>query len=448
VLMLPKEALPDLDVAQLEAAVNQGMAPPAKVAKNSETDAPQEFKLAGGGRLIVKADHSLPLVAVRAAFLGGLLYEDDHNNGLNNLMAEVWDRGTTRLSADELAQAVEDMAASITSFSGRNSFGLEGQFLSQYLEPGLDLLLEVLTKPAFDPQEVEKARPNILANIKRQQDQLTSRTFRLFSKTLFQGHPYSRDMLGTPETVGKITAEDIRAYYQKWAVPGNLVITVVGDVDPERIKNRLNELLAGWSGQPSPPPVLAPLAPWKGLRLEVDRVDKAQAHLVLGFPAPGLSSDDRYAMEVLDAILSGMGGRLFTELRDKQSLGYSVSSFYMPGVDLGSFGFYIGFDPSKLAQARAGFDKIIEDLRTRPVTDQELADAKEYLLGQYEIGLQTYDAQATELTFNVLYGLGLDYGRRYEDGLTRVTAGEVQEAARKYLNPEQAAEVLVGAVEQ
>ena len=221
---------------------------------------------------------------------------------------------------------------------------------------------------------------------------------------------------------------------------------MVGDVDPARIRDRLNELLVGWSGQPSTPPVLAPPATWQGLRESVDRVDKAQSHLVLGYLAPGLGSDDRCALEVLDAILSGMGGRLFVELRDKQSLAYSVTSFYNPGLGTGSFGFYIGFDPSKLAQVKAGFNKIIEDIRNHPVSDQELADAKEYLLGQYEIGLQTYEAQATELTFNVLYGLGLDFGRRYEEGLSRVTVQDVQRVARQYLNPDQAAEVIVGAV--
>jgi zinc protease len=448
VLMLPKEARPDLGVAQIKAAATEGAAGPDQAATASATTAPQEFKLAGGGRLIVKADHSLPLVAVRAAFLGGLLYEDEGTNGLNNLMAEVWDRGTTRLSADELARAVEDMAATISSFSGRNSFGVEGQFLSQYLDPGLDLLAEVMTKPAFDPREVEKARPTILAALQRQQDQLPSRTFRLFTETLFAGHPYSRDILGRPETIQKITAADLKTYYDKWAVPGNLVITVVGDVEPERIKNRLNELLAGWSGQSAVPPVPSAPETWQGLRRKVDRVDKSQAHLVLGFLAPGLASPDRYALEVLDAVLSGMGGRLFLELRDKQSLAYSVSSFYNPGLATGSFGFYIGFDPAKLDQARAGFNQIIEDVRNHPVTDLELANAKEYLLGQYEIGLQTYEAQAAELTFNVLYELGLDYGWRYEEGLSKVTAEQVQQAARKYLNPDQAAEVLVGAVEQ
>ena len=225
VLMLPKKALPDLNGGADQGGRDPGSRsgcrtcprlPQPRWPRNSSW--PEE----GGSlsRLIIPC----PWWPYEPLSWAGVLYENDQDSGLNNLLAEVWDRGTTRLSADELAKAVEDMAASITSFSGRNSFGLEGQFLSQYLDPGLDLLCEVLTTPSFDVKEVEKARPNILAAIKRQQDQLPSRTFRLFAKTLFKGHPYSRDILGRPDTVRKLTADELKAFYHKWAVPQNLVI--------------------------------------------------------------------------------------------------------------------------------------------------------------------------------------------------------------------------------
>ena len=131
-------------------------------------------------------------VSVRAAFLAGLRFETPADNGISNFAAEVWDRSTASLSAEELARAVENMAAGIGSFSGRNSFGLEAEFMSRHLDRGLELFTDVLLHPAFDPAEVEKVRPNILAAIRQGREQMPARTFRLFAQTMYQGHPYSR----------------------------------------------------------------------------------------------------------------------------------------------------------------------------------------------------------------------------------------------------------------
>ena len=441
VVQLPEKALPDLTDAQIRQAVEQG-------AQAVLQDKVVKYKLSNGATLLVKADPSLPLVAVRAAFLGGVRFEDKKTNGLNNLMAEIWDRGTKQKSSEELAEAVENIAGEVSSFSGRNSFGVTAEFLSRYLDQGLALFAEVLTQPNFTPEEVEKARPNILSAIKRKQDQMTARVFRLFNATIYQGHPYSMDELGVPETVAALTAKDVQDYYDTWARPENAVISVVGDVDPELIKARLEELLKGWDGKaPSFTPPQAP-TPWQGLKTAQDDVDRAQAHLVLGFPAPGLDQPDRYALEVLDSVLSGMGGRLFIKLRDRQSLAYSLSSFYSPGLDVGSFGFYIAFEPSKYDQVKTGLEEIINELKTKPVTDQELTGAKEYILGGYEIGLQKYSSQAANYAFNELYGLGYEYQDRFVAGINAVTAEQVMQAAKKYLNMDQGVEVLVGPIEK
>jgi zinc protease len=173
-------------------------------------------------------------------------------------------------------------------------------------------------------------------------------------------------------------------------------------------------------------------------------MDRAQTHLVLGWPAPDMKSPDRYALEVLDRVLSGQGGRLFVKLRDEQSLAYSLSSFYSAGLDVGAFGLYIGFDPAKLEQVEKGFQEIVADLKAKPVSAEELQGAKENILGSYEIGLQSYDAQASEATFNVLYGLGLDYRDRYLAGIQAVTAEDVRKAAEKYLDMDRAVKVTVG----
>lgn len=448
-VLIPENGPPVADEAAVLAAVARGAAADEPtVAATEPAPTVRTYPLTNGGTLLVKADHSLPLVSVRAAFLGGLRFETAETNGVNNFLAQVWDRGTTRLSADELDQAVEDIAGSLNAFSGRNSFGLEAEFLSQYLDQGLRLFAEVLTSPALEEKEVGKARPNILAAIEQQDDQLTSRAFRLFARTLYGDHPYGREVLGDPESVARISAGDLRAYYDQWARPSNMVLAVVGNVDPEDVYPAIERLLKDWSPPPvRPPDVQAPQMPQEP-REAREVLNRSQEHLIEGFLTPGLESPDRYALEVLDNVLSGMGGRLFIELRDKQSLAYTVTSFYYPGLNTGSFGLYIGFDPAKADSVRSGFQDILAGVTSRSVSVEELARAKEYLLGSYEVGLQTFSAQASDLAFNELYGLGYDYGRRYIDGINNVTAEDVLRAARTYLDPARAVTVMVGPISQ
>jgi len=413
-----------------------------------EADEPEvkKYTLSNGATILVKADHSLPLVAIRAAFLGGVRFETAENSGLNNFLAEVWDKGTHRLSARELAEAVEDMAGRISSFSGRNSFGLEAEFLSQFLEPGLELLTDVLLNPAFNDNEVEMARADILAAIKRQEEDLIRRAFNLFSKNLYGRHPYAMKTLGTPESIQKISAEMLKAYYRKWAVPENMVMAVVGDVDPGQIKDRLEKTLGSWRGNKFSAPAIDPPVALKAPQAESDQIERAQAHLVLGFLAAGLNSQDRYALEVLDRVLSGQGGRLFVDLRDKQSLAYTVSSVYRPGLDTGAFGFYIAFDPDKYDQVKLGLTRAVQDISKNPVSAEELDRAKKNILGYYEIGLQRNTSQAADLAFNELYGLGYNYHYKYIQGISDVTADMVLNAARRYLDLGRSAAVTVGPV--
>jgi len=420
-------------------------APSAK----ASTDRPEviRYTLENGADLLVKPDPSLPLVSIRVAFLGGLRFETPENNGINHFLSLVWDKGTTRLSAKALAEAVEDMAGQISSFSGRNSFGLEAEFLSQHLDAGLELLADVLLNPAFRADEVAMARADILSSIKREQEDLIRRAVNLLSRNLYGRNPYALNILGTPESINNITAETLKAYYHKWAVPENMVMAVVGDIDPVRVKARLEELIGRRRTPGFSLPDIKPPLPLEAPVSDHEKLERAQVHLILGFLAPGLNSPDRYSLEVLERVLSGQGGRLFVELRDKQSLAYSVSSIYRPALDAGIFGLYIAFDPAKYEQVKQGLLASVRNLTAESITAEELDRAKKNLLGNFEIGLQRNSSQAADLALNELYGLGHDYRYQYVQGITGVSSADLLKAARLYLDLNRAVAVTVGPVE-
>ena len=447
VMVMPEGRLPELDLNATAAAPvpekeqEQKQEPPIPVT-GVETSYAEDLvhpirkvSLANGLTLLIESAPEVPTVSIRLVCLGGLRYETPETNGIFNFLASTWNKGTTFRNAQTIASIIEGLGGRIKGFSGQNTFGLEARFLSQNLDQGLDLFGEIMLRPTFPEDEVEKQRTLILARIRQQDDYLPGVTIREFRRLLFSPHPYGMNPLGTPETVRTIHSADLKAAYRKFTAPERSVIAIVGDVDPGEITSRIESMLGTWRASeqivlPSPP---AP-APLESPRSITLKRESQQTHIVLGFPGTTMSSPDRYALDVLGAILSGQGGRLFRNLRDKESLAYSVTSIESPGLDFGSFSFYIGCAPPKKNKAQKALWREIYRIIGDPVSEDELDRARNWLAGRHEIGLQTHGAKALDMALNELYGLGYDYSSKYVKEIKQVTRAQVLDAARKYLN--------------
>jgi zinc protease len=285
--------------------------------------------------------------------------------------------------------------------------------------------------------EVEKKRKEVLGRLKLQQDESTQMVFLLFLKTHYGDHPYSRNALGSAESVRAITPAMVRAYYERYLDPRNLVITLSGDLTVEEALKAVGDAFG--SLQPRAdyaPPKAFPVPPPNGIRKGEEKREKEQAHFVIGYPGARFTDPDRYILEVLGAALAGQGGRLFTNLRDKKSLAYSVTSFSSEQVDPGFFAFYMGTSADKADGAIADTLKEIEEVRAKGVTQEELDRAKKWMVGTYEIGLQSNGAHGDRMLFNELYGVGYEETYRVPERLEAVTLDEVNAMARKILSTE------------
>ncbi|MBM4323046.1 MAG: insulinase family protein, partial [Deltaproteobacteria bacterium] len=390
--------------------------------------------LSNGMRLIVKENRTNPIVSIQVSMLAGVRYEEEALNGINQFMAVMITKGTEKQSSLQIAKKVERMAGSLSGFSGYNSFGLSFTFLSQHFEEALSLLSEVLRQPSFDSDEMEKRRRPILASIKRQEDDLDRTVFRLFRKALYEKHPYRMDTIGTLDSVQRITQKDLKEYYKRIAVPENMVFSVVGDVDINQVIQAVhNEFGKLSKGNFIHPGVVQEPALQKMKKSEVFK-EKEQAHFVLGFLGPTIRSADRYAVEVLDAALSGMGGRLFYELRDKESLAYSLAFIANVNLDPGYICVYMGTHPDKLDKAIESVLRELKKVKDEGLTLDEVERAKRYLIGNFEIGLQTNSAQASRMSADELYDLGFDYYGKYPDKIKSVSVEDVRRIAKQYLN--------------
>ena len=402
-----------------------------------------KVRLSNGATLLVKENRAVPLVSFRAVFLGGLLSEDENDNGISNFLAQMLNKGTESMSAAEIAEEVESLAGSVSGFSGRDSFGLTGETVSWNFLPVFEIFSDILLHPAFPEEYVEKTRQDVLAAIKNQEDSLAHLAFRLLWKTLYPCHPYGMDVLGTLESVKGITREGLAAYYRKQAVSQNLVLAIVGDIDRFEAKEVAEGFLMGLRDEPflrSIEPCDAP--PGREAIQEVS-AEKQQAHILVGARGARHSDPDKYSLDVLDAVLSGQGGRLFTRLRDEQSLAYSVTALNREAVQPGMFAVYMATSPDKRKVAIDGMIEQVQRIREEKIPDEEIERAKNYLIGTYEVGIQTNSAQASAMAFNERYGLGYAEYLEYPQRIKEVTAKEVRKAAEKYLCPDCLVEVEI-----
>jgi len=393
--------------------------------------------LPNGLRVIVKRDPSVPVVAMRAVWVGGLRVESAQDNGINHLLASLITRGCGDRTADEISAAVDDMAGVLSGFSGRNSFGIRGEWLSEDWDAGFALMADCLLDPRFPHVEYLRERRRVLEELSVRESNPGHAAFRLFAETLYRKHAYRRDVLGTSKSITKITRKQVAEYYERSYPMSEMVLSVVGDVDPERVLRRVHET---FGDVPKRKPRVRKIvqedffAGPKGPREVYRYLDRQQAHLVIGFPGTTLDDPDRYALEVLTAILSGQGGRLFLELRDRQGLAYRVGAFAVEGIDPGYLAVYIACSPDKLGAAHAGIQEELRKVVEQEVPADEVERAIRYLVGTHAISLQRRSSVASAIAFHEVYGLGFDEYSRYAAAVEAVTPADVQRVAAEVID--------------
>jgi zinc protease len=407
----------------------------APVAKEEKKAAVVKEVLPNGIRVIVRENRSVPVVAVEAGFLAGVRAEPADKGGVSHLAAGMLTKGTKHRSAREISEAVENMGAELNGYSGRNSFGLQGKFLRRDFTEGFRLFAESLREPAFPPEELEKRRREALGALKAQKDQLAQATFLLFLSAHYGDHPYGRNPLGTENSVRAMTPADLQSYYERWSDPRNMVIAVSGDIGVDEALAAVRKAFGDFPQRSGYRPLGAlPVPAHEAVRRVEEQREKQQAHFVIGYPGARFTDPDRYALDVLGSALAGMGGRLFVNLRDRKSLAYSVTSFSSEQVDPGFFAFYMGTSADKLDGAIVDTLKEIAEVKKDGVTREEFERSKKWMIGTYEIGLQSNASYADKMVYNELYGVGYEETFSAPEKIAEVSFDDVNRLAASVLD--------------
>lgn len=384
--------------------------------------------LPSGATLLFRPDHATPVISAKAAFLGGIRVENDRQGGVTELLSRVWTTGTATLNEAEISDKIENMAGGLSAFGGRNSIGLSMQTISPFETEAIELFNDVLVGPKVADSAIEREKGVMLEALRAREDSPGQLVSQLFTEEMFKGHPYAKDMYGTADSVKSLTKTNVETLLKSEAMSRNLMVAVTGSIDADAWVEKLTAATFSLPEGRSLTTTFKHEGPKKN-ELLFKELKREQTHIIIGYKGITLDDPRRYTLQVMQSILAGQGGRLFLELRDKESLAYTVSPMRMEGIDTGYFGAYIGCSPNKGEKAidmlKIEFDKLVGV----DVSDLELDRAKRYLIGRHDIDLQRNSSISSSILFNEIYGIPAEETFEYADRLRDISAADIRKLA-------------------
>ncbi|HEX9780274.1 MAG TPA: pitrilysin family protein [bacterium] len=399
--------------------------------------------LGNGLVALIGVDRHVPIAAIVASFRGGVRAETDTTQGLSNLVATMLTKGTSAKDAEAIALQVESMGGGLESFSGRDGFGVALRLLSEDLGGGIALVHELLSDASMAPEELELQRQLLLQRLQAEEDDIFHVGSRRLRETVFRGHPYRFRASGTPETVRDLSRRECLEFARKRLTPDNGVIAVFGDLDPHAVLEQLEATFGSLRGTGAEWPERLRAEFPDSIRRESVPMDREQALILLGFPGSRRTAQDRYALDLVTAVLSGMAGRLFQSVREAHGLSYTLGAYHVPGWDPGDLVVYAATKPEERARVQALLEEQLTRVAEQGFTDEELEQAKRYLIGAHRSELQDLVGLTKRSAIDELYGVGYDGWTRYEQEIRGTTLEALNRTAREHLAIERRAEVIV-----
>ena len=399
------------------------------------------FRSSSGMPILVKPKPGAAIAHFALHAVGGVRDESPASAGLTTLAMRTTLKGTTTRTASQIAEDSEMLGGSIGTSVGSESYGWSMSVPVQHLEAAVDLVSDVVYEAVIAEDAVETERTIALADLAALRDDMFRYPMRLLMAGAYEGHPYALSPLGTEDSLKEATVEDVRQWYRARLLAPQMVAGVVGDVDPAEAAAYVARATRGMQ-EGTAQGIERPAWPTREVRC-VESREKAQTALALAFEGPSRTDDRRVVAQLIATIASGLGGRFFDELRDRQSLAYTVHAYTSERQHAGMFLSYIATSPEKEEVARRGLLHEFERLRETLVSDDELARAKRYAIGSHAIRQESGGAVLGEMLDAWLFGSGLSELVEYESKVEAVTRDDILDLAREYFIAERRVEGVV-----
>ena len=401
--------------------------------------------LANGLVLLVSEDHSLPSLTLQLLVDAGSRRDPVGEEGLSYLAARGILLGTSRHSLAQINEELDFMGASLEVTTGRDTIVLGLRVLKKDLDRGLDLFMETAMKPSFPVEELQREIQQTIAAIQSEEDVPQAVAEKIFQRTLFSNGPYGHPVVGTKESLSRLTREAALRFYQTYYHPNNAILTVVGDTTFAEVKAKLAPLQEGWATAQIPEKHFTTQFAKGPEAVKVNR-DIAQANVILGNGGISRDNPDFYPLTLMNFILGGggFGSRLFDEIRVKRGLAYDVRSFFDSGKYPGSFQIVLQTKNASAKEAISIALREMEKIQGGFVSEEELERAKRYTIGSFPLRLDTQTELAAFINQVEYYKLGLKYAEEFPKLIDAVTREEVLRVAKAYLQPQSYILVIVG----
>ena len=394
--------------------------------------------LPNGVRLNVAANAASEAVVLAGLFVGGAVHDPAGKEGLASLTASVAQRATASRTYDQIYDELDTLGASISLGASTHTVGFHARSLDRHWPAVATVLADVLRHPSFPDDEFQRARGQALTGLREADDSTRHVASRELARLVYpKGHPYRTLSCGTYASVATLARDDLAACHQRLVRPDGLILSLVGNVQPDEALERLADLFGDWAAPAAMLPALdfAAAHPPEAQRTHAEMPEKSQADVALGFKAIPRRHPDYYALAQVTQIVGGMGlmGRLGDSVRDRQGLAYYAYATMDETLGDGLWSVRAGVNPANVERAVGSILDELRRIQDEPVDAAELADCQSHLVGVLPLRLETNQGVAATLNHIEFHGLGHDYIDRYPALIRSVTLDGIQRAAQAHL---------------
>ena len=401
----------------------------------SENGSTTKYELENGAVLIITHNSANDIIALEMASRGGNNLEKIP--GIATITADVMLKGTQKYKNQELSQLLEENGIRLVPSARGDSFSIASKFTKNECDIALDIFAEIVNKASLDAFDIERVKADKLYLIKNQKNTPDTVAFDEFKTAIWENTPYGNTGKILEKTLSEIQREDIVEFYNNLFPAENVVITINGNVDDQKYISYFSNLLKN-DGKPR---INLTQYKTKYKTLKKNRIinvvkDSQASWIIIGWHTDGIINEKEWAaLQVIDSILgSGMSSRLFTQLRDEQGLAYQVGSSFSAGVNQGVFALYIATNPDNVDIAKKGMFREIAKLKTEFVTNKELEEAKDKLLGNFVLSMETNMDKASLMNSLEIMNKDYTFIDKYPELIKSVTLQDIIKTANKYFS--------------
>ena len=377
----------------------------------------------------IKINNDTPRTALALNFL---IERPERIPGEYLLMNRLLLKGTNKYKSEELASILDENAIDMLTEMKYDYLRFRFVSLNEDFEYALSILSDVILNSTFE--EFEKERETLKGELLAELDSARTKVSDLFTKTIYKNHFYGASYTTILENIDRVTLESVKESYNYILTNSKKTLAFAGDIDSDRVVKLLNKYLDRIPDSKNIVSEICPPNPVKQEKAELVKEDAQQAQIIQGWLVPTIGSDDYFKIMLLNTILgaSGLSSRLFMELREKKGLAYTVRTSYETHQKAAVFSIYIGTEPSNIETSISGFKEEIEKIKRIPVSEEELHNAKNNIIGKQQFITETNSQQANLMAYYSISGKPFDYQKEVVERLKSVTSAELLECANKY----------------